>query len=253
MDALFGRLLSAHQVAWVETRVGISWKLDLSNATHRWIVYGYYEGYAFWRWFVMNRGNIRTVIDSGANIGQTTLYFARLLSHARIFAYEPGCVAREWLSSCVKHNALGNVSIRNTGLGDGSRQAFLRSVGDSTTHGSWNRIDDREGEAVQLIALDAEISRLGLNRIDLWKLDMEGGEIAALKGADNALAGGLIGAIHVEMFAATGPIISQTLIGYGYRPFVSWHDRLVPARESFAYNGENILFVHPLSGLRPPA
>lgn len=52
MERLFGTGLARHGVTWIETQAGIPWELDLTNPTHRWIVYGFYEGPAFWRWLI---------------------------------------------------------------------------------------------------------------------------------------------------------------------------------------------------------
>ena len=93
-DRLFGRALAGAGICWVRTAPGPVWKLDLGNQTHRWIVYGSYEGPAFWHWLRRDGAGTRTIVDSGANIGQTVLYFASLLPAARIFAYEPGSAAR---------------------------------------------------------------------------------------------------------------------------------------------------------------
>lgn len=253
MDRLFGRRLARHGTAWIETHPGVPWELDLSNPTHRWIVYGYYEGRAFWRWLLLNRARIHTVVDSGANIGQTTLYFARLLTDVHIHAYEPGAAARAWLARGVERNGFAHVTISPAGLAAAPGQAFLKSVGDDTLHGSWNRLDATDGEAIPLVTIDGEMARLGLERIDLWKLDMEGGEPAAIAGAAQALAAGRIAAIHAEILGESGPGVGRTLESYGYRPFVARNDRLVPASGPLAREGDNALFLHPQSGLIPPA
>lgn len=44
MDALFGDSLKRHGIGWAECSNGITWKLNLADITHRWIIYGMYEG-----------------------------------------------------------------------------------------------------------------------------------------------------------------------------------------------------------------
>ena len=253
MDAIFGPQLARHGVTWVQTRVGIPWKLDLTNTTHRWIVYGYYEGYAFWRWLLQNRQRIEVVFDSGANIGQTSLYFSTLLPSVRVFAYEPGLAAKTWLQGCVADNRLNNVHVSAAGLGAKNGEAFLQTCGDEKTHGSWNRIDDTEGERIQVRTIDAEMERLGLTRIDLWKLDMEGGEPAAIAGAASALREGRIGAIHAEIMGDSGLEVDKLLRSFGFRPYVARNERLVPAPPTPTRSGDNTLFIHPKARTSPPA
>jgi len=47
-ERIFGKKLAANGICWIQTGSGIPWKLDLANPTHRWIVYGKYEGHHFW-------------------------------------------------------------------------------------------------------------------------------------------------------------------------------------------------------------
>ena len=49
-ERLFPHRLGKLGIAWVDTAAGSRWKLDLRNATHRWIVYGKYEGAPFLNW-----------------------------------------------------------------------------------------------------------------------------------------------------------------------------------------------------------
>src|SRR2546425_5540873 len=89
-ERLFGAALSRQGIRWVDTAAGIPWKLDLACATHRWIVYGKYEGRAFLDWARANLPAHGMVVDSGANIGQMLLYLAQWVPHGRLLAIEPG-------------------------------------------------------------------------------------------------------------------------------------------------------------------
>jgi hypothetical protein len=42
-ERIFTSRLAHHGICWVQTGASIPRKLDLSNRTHRWIVYGKYE------------------------------------------------------------------------------------------------------------------------------------------------------------------------------------------------------------------
>jgi len=242
-DRLFGRALARHGVCWVRTAVGPVWKLDLNNATHRWIVYGCYEGPGFWRWLCAQRPAIGTIVDSGANIGQTVLYFASLLPAARIIAYEPGSAARAWLAEGVETNGLSQVTIEALGLGAAPGEMFLTAVGPSDRHGAWNRIDAAEGEPVQVAMLDTELERYQIASLDLWKLDMEGYEIHAVRGAARALAAGRIHAIYAETIFS-GRETAAFLIALGYSVWGIGPDgRLVSWNDTGRW--ENALFLAP--------
>ncbi len=215
-DRLFGRTLASHGIAWVRTARGPVWKLDLTNWTHRWIVYGSYEGPALWRWLARHGDLIATVVDSGANIGQTALGFAALFPAARIWAYEPGSAARAWLAESVAANRLDRVAVEATGLGSSARSARLASEDAAGRHGSWNKVNDTDGEPIHVVTLDAEIARHGLTTVDFWKLDMEGYEIEALRGAAGALAEHRIGALYVEVGGTAGLPAIELLRSHGY-------------------------------------
>jgi FkbM family methyltransferase len=201
-ERVFGRGLSRRGIRWVRTAPGPIWKLDLAAPTHRWIVYGCYEGPSLWRWLRARPAGIRTIVDSGANIGQTVLYLATYLPRARIFAYEPGQSARQWLQEGISANGLGRVFVEPVGLGASAGKAFLEELGGAENHGSWNQVHPSQGTAITLASLDDEIERLGIDTVDLWKLDVEGYELEALRGATRALAARRIRAIYMELGGA---------------------------------------------------
>jgi FkbM family methyltransferase len=215
-ERFFARTLAAHGVAWVRTAPGPVWKLDLTNPTHRWIVYGDYEGPALWRWLNAQGRNFRTVVDSGANIGQTVLYFAQLLPGAQIYAYEPGAAARAWLTECVAANGFSQVAIAPLGLGSAAGSALLADVGGADRHGAWNQVNTERGEPITLTTLDAEMSRHGVATLDLWKLDLEGYEAEALIGAAPLLDAGRIRAVYVEIWGEHGRAILDFMAARGY-------------------------------------
>jgi FkbM family methyltransferase len=138
-------------------------------------------------------------VDSGANIGQTVLYFATYLPGSRILAYEPGRAARAWLEECVAANGFRGVRVEASGLGSSAGQARLGTVGGPGLHGAWNQIAASGGDAISIVSLDAEMKRLGLESVDLWKLDVEGYELEALRGAAGALAAGRVRALFMEL------------------------------------------------------
>jgi FkbM family methyltransferase len=242
-ERIFARRLAREGVRWLRTAPGPVWKLDLANPTHRWIAYGSYESVGWWRWVRANASELGTIVDSGANIGQTVLYFAHWLPKARIFAYEPGREAREWLTEGVGLNKFENVTVLAPGLGSVPRAARLRAVGDADFHGSWNEVTEDEGEAITIVTLDEQLDRHAIPRLDLWKLDIEGHELEALRGAAAALAQGRIRAIFMEVGSSGDESVSY-LRSHGYTP---WQLRasgsLAPLARVMRW--DNALFLAP--------
>lgn len=243
-ETMFGGYLGRQGIAWVRTSPGPVWKLDLGNATHRWIVYGDYEGSSFWNWLRAHPARFRTIVDSGANIGQTVLYFAALLPHSRIVAYEPGRLARDWLAAGVAANHFGRVEIEPSALGASAGTARLATQGAPDRHGSWNAVSQTEGEPITIATLDDELDRLGLATLDLWKVDMEGHEGAALAGAARALSAHRIRAVYIEASDASGQANLDLLARHGYRIHgIASHGRLTPWNP--AHSHENALCLAP--------
>lgn len=189
-DRFYGRAISTFGTAWVATAAGPVWQLDLANPTHRWLVYGDYEGPGFWRWF-RRQSTPTAIVDSGANIGQTVLQFAAAAPHARILAYEPGAAAGA---------------------------ARLSGNPDASLHGSWHQVNATDGEPVAVVTLDEELDRHRLAQIDVWKLDLEGHELPALRGAGRSLRAGRIRAVHMEISGEAGSASAREfLAACGYR------------------------------------
>ena len=243
-ERIYGASLHAAGIAWVRTAPGLCWKLDLSNPTHRWMVYGSYEGPGFWRWF--RRQTAPTlIVDSGANIGQTVVYFTCYAPAAQILAFEPGDAARHWLTECVNANALDRVQIMSAALGAERGTAFLWDNLDSAQHGSWNQVSSTDGTPITVTTLDDALSAHGPGEVALWKLDVEGYELAALRGAAQSLAARRIRAIHMEISGEADSRASRDLLAaHGYtchRITDSGRLALPTGGESY----ENLLFLCP--------
>lgn len=219
-ERFFGQAIAANGICWVDTGAGIPWKLDLTNCTHRWIVYGKYEGAAFLNWarnFLPTDG---VIVDSGANIGQMLMYLAQWIPQGKILAFEPGTEAGNWLEECLTINTTLPVEIIRAGLGASTAQLRLNHVGDSLGHGAWSKISETEGEVIQIVRLEDELAARSITKVDLWKLDVEGYEVPALQGAETFLKEQRIKAIYAEMFEENGQRIIDYLAQFGYSGYL---------------------------------
>jgi len=145
----------------------------------------------FWR-----RLNLRDMIvyDIGAFHGLLTLFFA--LHAKEVICFEPNTQNHKRLMENLTLNEVGNVRVCKVGVG--SRNGKLRMVASPLMPGGASvnsSIVDRllragtgtTIEEVPVIALDDEIPRAGLPAPDFIKIDIEGSEIEALKGARHTL------------------------------------------------------------------
>jgi FkbM family methyltransferase len=221
-ERLFGDRLSKSGTCWVETAAGITWKLDLTNPTDRWIIFGKYEGSGFLDWarsFLPTNG---TVVDSGANIGQMLIYLSQYVPKGKVLAFEPGKEAADWLEECLAAHPELPVELLRLGLGEREARLFLRQVGSKELHGGRNQIAEGagEGDAVKVVRLEDVLESQGIDAVDLWKLDVEGYEVSALRGAGRLLREQRIKALYVELGFGNGERIVDHLAQLGYRCYL---------------------------------
>jgi FkbM family methyltransferase len=217
-ERLFARTLAPYGTCWVRTAAGIPWKLDLTLPTHRWIVYGKYEGRSFLDWARRALPADGIVVDSGANIGQMLLYLAQWVPRGRVLAFEPHAQAAQWLAECLEVNR--HLPVELIGCALGSTPGEMSLVNSAATHGACSQIRAAgEGAAVQVRRLSDLLGERGIGRVDLWKLDVEGFEPEALAGAAALLEGRNIRAIYCELAFGHGERIRAYLARFGYRCF----------------------------------
>ena len=138
-----------------------------------------------------------TFVDGGANVGEIALVAAKLVGPSgRIIAFEPMDRFADQFQSNVAANGLQNVELNRLGLAEsrGTAPIFLAEsrYADGTRHdglGTLYKSDVRSHEAatITLVSLDGFLADVGVAPVDLIKLDIEGGELPALKGARNLL------------------------------------------------------------------
>jgi FkbM family methyltransferase len=122
-------------------------------------------------------------VDVGAHVGNHTLYFASVLG-METHAFEPNAGNFALLQSNVAKNGIvQKCHLRNAAVG--ARQGRARSIEDSASNSGMAKVElDPDGE-VPMVTLDDEMA--GLTRVDVVKIDVEGGEFDVLKGATGLL------------------------------------------------------------------
>jgi FkbM family methyltransferase len=135
------------------------------------------------------------VIDVGANVGWHSLLMARLAGPSgRILAVEPNPSVRDRLKANLDANEIENVTVLPFAFSN--RDGRVGFYGPPATDGGSGSghlaISDSPGpEAnfdVDARRLDALVDELGLQRLDLLKIDVEGFEWPVLLGAEISIA-----------------------------------------------------------------
>ena len=130
------------------------------------------------------------VLDIGANVGDWTLPFAeRVGPTGRVLAFEPVPYLAETVSKTAMVNRHSWVEVHNVALGSEETEALF-SIEHGNSGGS--RLGSRSGDfssiTVRVRTLDHILAeRPEIDRIDFIKIDVEGHELAVLKGAQQTL------------------------------------------------------------------
>jgi FkbM family methyltransferase len=131
-----------------------------------------------------------SVVDVGANIGIFSLRAARLVGRSgRVVSVEPHPDTYARLVVNLEANGARNVRPIRAAVGsrDGVAQ-LIQGAGSTTARLSEGSEATPGALSVKVATLDRLVREMALPRLDLLKLDIEGGEVAALEGAQDALS-----------------------------------------------------------------
>jgi FkbM family methyltransferase len=133
-----------------------------------------------------------TFVDVGACKGDFTLLAAASVGpHGRVVAVEPEPVNASWLRRSVGLRAARNVEVVEMALSDASGRAALHRVdvlgGADSSSGLHSLLEGgpatHDTIEVDARTLDGLLETLGIARVDVIKIDVEGWEVAVLRGA----------------------------------------------------------------------
>jgi FkbM family methyltransferase len=141
----------------------------------------------------------RVIVDLGSHIGTSIVFFRQRHPNAEIHGFEPDPRSFEALQANV--GALEGVSVDPRAVAAGPGEARLRSSPNSLA--SSLVAGDGEPVPVRTVGLDGIIDELGLDRIDLLKIDVEGAEYEVLA---NAARLGIVRAIAGELHPQLVPV-----------------------------------------------
>jgi FkbM family methyltransferase len=143
-----------------------------------------------------------TIFDVGANRGDWTRNLLASLPQARIYAFEPSPTNIDKLEKMkddrvtivptAVSNFEGTASLYTTHSGSESASLFNYRPPSTQPPVALDR------EKIQVTTLDTFVKQHQITSIDFMKMDLEGGEYAALEGAVETLGAGIIRALSFE-------------------------------------------------------
>lgn len=125
------------------------------------------------------------VYDVGANIGNHTVYFSKVLQAKKVVAFEPQAACQDILKANIKLNALKGVKIHDVALGSHAGMVTLSGFKPYNCGGTTFTEDD-DGD-VRMRNLDEVVIQEKDKKIDFLKIDVEGMQLEVFKGAKNVL------------------------------------------------------------------
>jgi len=178
-------------------------------------------------------GNRALVIyDVGANRGNTTRRFLEYFPAARIFAFEPFPALVKEMQDQFMGNP--NVVIDASGIAEksGTQLFYVNTSIDTSSFlpskltglNSDPQVKTREQITVPIKTIEDSLKENNLQHIHILKLDIQGSELNALKGASQLLKNKKIDLIYTEAYFIQQyvdqplfPEIALYLLNYGYQ------------------------------------
>lgn len=125
--------------------------------------------------------DVSVVVDIGASVGSAALFFSLAYPHAQVYCFEPHGASFNLLSENT--SGIDQIHPFNVGLFDTDRTAELHlGASTFTTNSIFRAVDKTEQtEPISLRSASKVMSELGLEQIDILKIDTEGCEVQILR------------------------------------------------------------------------
>lgn len=142
------------------------------------------------------------IFDVGASIGGYSKLLTKYFPKAKIYAFEPVSANIEAFQKV--HGSNKNIKLIQKGLGDTNSKKIIRFPKCNGTsalpslHDVFKNNEDLQEEEINVIKLDDFCKKEHIDKIDFIKLDIEGNEFSALKGAKKLIKQGKIKIIQFE-------------------------------------------------------
>ena len=211
-----------------------------------------------------------TALDIGANFGLYSYHLSRQVGPAgRVISFEPVPFTCQTLRGVVKRLGLKNVDIRPVGVGEKpgtmsftvplqksgqfmAGQAFIGSRNDN--HGDIQgqvRWENTTQISCPVVILDDEVK--GLSTLPFIKIDIEGAEVFAFRGAKNLISQfhptilieinpWFLDGFQLTMDDLTGPFHA---LGYKVYRYDEIRKKLDHVTDELKISEYNYLFIHP--------
>jgi FkbM family methyltransferase len=142
----------------------------------------------YWHARLPRPENVKVVLDIGANIGAATVFFSELYPAAKIHSFEPIPGNLEILKmNAASRGRPGSIDCHLLALSDRDGELQMIHSPGANNHGGWSfyqrgAAGNEEKVSVPVRKSGDFVRELGLDRIDVIKIDTEGAEKEILHG-----------------------------------------------------------------------
>ena len=143
---------------------------------------------------------IKTIVDIGANIGQSALYYRELFPESTLYCYEPIPAIYDQLKQKTRNDSAIHSFQNGVGASPGELEIVLLEDHLSQQH-SFNKAAGKSDKTilVPITTVDEIIQKQKIKTIDLLKIDTEGFEIEVIEGAAKSISLNQVKAIYLEV------------------------------------------------------
>lgn len=174
------------------------------------------------------------ILDLGAFNGNSTIVLGRHAHAGKVYAFEPNPDTQAILQENLKSANVSNYELIR--LGVSSEEGTVKF----SRGGAGSRITEHGDVDVNITTVDAFVRTRNLEKVDFIKLDIEGFELPALKGAADTIRNFrpklAISAYHLHYDLFEIPKLIQSLSRW-YKMYL---------RHNANYDGEFVLFCAPM-------
>jgi len=121
-----------------------------------------------------NKNNIPIIIDCGANIGLSVIYFKQKYPESNIIAFEPDQKIFKILTENISSGNLKNILLLDQALSASSGEAYFQANG---SDGGRITTEDTQNIKIKTTRLSDYLT----NKVDFLKIDIEGSETEVLE------------------------------------------------------------------------
>lgn len=199
----------------------------------------------------------KTIFDVGAHEGESISDYRATYRNSNIYAFEPTVESFQRTKKAFKNDkkvflfnfALGAESA--TGILIPGKQSSMNRVEAETNKNRETKISNGyQHQTIEIRKLDDIVTELGLNTIDILKIDTEGFEIDVLKGGSNTLSASIPCFVHIEagMYAANShhcsfESITEELRRYDYQIYAIYDQAHEWVKGAKQLRRANLVFI----------